>query len=35
VILLARTTYYWQVVATNGAGTTPANGGTWWSFRTK
>ena len=35
VTLSSRTTYYWQVVATNGAGTTPANGGTWWSFRTK
>ncbi|GEM_PF-6137477 len=28
------TTYYWQVRANNPAGTTEANGGTWWSFRT-
>ena len=35
VTLSARTTYYWQVRAVNGAGTTDANGGTWWSFRTK
>jgi hypothetical protein len=25
-------TYYWQVRATNGVGTTYANGGAWWSF---
>ena len=25
-------TYYWQVRARNGTGTTLANGGTWWSF---
>ena len=33
--LSARRVYYWQVHAVNGAGTTDANGGTWWSFRTK
>jgi LasA protease len=27
-------TYYWQVRATNAAGTTYANGGTWWAFTT-
>ncbi|MGE5141067.1 MAG: fibronectin type III domain-containing protein, partial [Rudaea sp.] len=32
--LSANTTYYWQVRAINGAGTTTANGGTWWSFKT-
>ncbi len=26
------TTYYWQVQAVNSSGTTPADGGTWWSF---
>jgi hypothetical protein len=25
-------TYYWQLRATNAAGSTEANGGTWWSF---
>jgi hypothetical protein len=25
-------TYFWQVRAVNGDGTTPADGGTWWSF---
>ncbi len=28
-------TYYWQVRAVNAGGTTNANGGTWWSFRTR
>ncbi len=28
------TTYYWQVQAVNGDGTTPADGGTWSSFST-
>ena len=28
------TTYYWQVRAVNGIGTTYANGNTWWSFTT-
>ena len=28
------TDYYWQVQAYNSAGTTEANGGTWWSFST-
>ena len=32
--LTAGTTYFWQVRARNGAGTTEANGGTWWSFTT-
>ncbi|MBK8417734.1 hypothetical protein [Candidatus Villigracilis saccharophilus] len=27
-------TYYWQVQAVNGVGTTDANGGTWWSYST-
>jgi len=30
-----RTTYYWQVRATNANGTTDANGGLWFSFRTR
>jgi hypothetical protein len=29
------TTYYWQVRANNGGGSTYANGGTWWSFTTQ
>jgi len=29
------TTYYWQVRARNAAGTTEANGGTWWHFTTQ
>ena len=33
--LASRKAYYWQVRAVNGAGTTDANGGAWWSFRTK
>ena len=33
--LAPRKTYYWQVRARNGGGTTDANGGTWWSFRTR
>ncbi len=28
------TTYYWQVRAMNGTGSTYADGGTWWSFTT-
>ena len=32
--LLGATTYYWQVRAFNAAGTTEANSGTWWTFRT-
>ncbi|MFN7983783.1 MAG: fibronectin type III domain-containing protein [Vicinamibacterales bacterium] len=32
--LAAGTTYYWQVRATNGFGTTDANAGTWWSLST-
>jgi subtilisin family serine protease len=32
--LPANTTFYWQVRAKNAAGTTLANGGTWWSFTT-
>jgi serine protease len=33
---LARaTTYYWQVRANNASGQTSANGGAWWSFRTR
>jgi serine protease len=33
--LSRRTTYYWNVRATNTFGTTDANGGTWWSFSTR
>ncbi len=33
--LSAATNYYWQVRATNTAGTTDANSGVWWSFRTR
>ncbi len=33
-LLEGGTTYYWQVRASNIAGTTLANGGTWWSFTT-
>jgi len=29
------TTYYWQVKANNQAGTTEADGGNWWHFKTK
>ncbi len=29
------TTYYWQVRASNSAGTIDADGGTWWSFTTE
>jgi len=32
--LTAGATYYWQVRATNAAGTTDANAGTWWSLTT-
>jgi len=28
------TDYYWQIMAINGGGTTEANGGTWWNFKT-
>jgi len=28
------TDFYWQVRATNGGGTTEANSGAWWNFRT-
>ena len=30
-----RTAHYWQVRARNAAGTTLANGGTWWKFTTR
>ena len=33
--LTGKKAYYWQVRAINGVGTTDANGGAWWSFRTK
>ncbi|MCE7983334.1 MAG: hypothetical protein DYG89_19345 [Caldilinea sp. CFX5] len=33
--LAGGTTYYWQVRAVNVTNTTLANGGTWWSFRTR
>ncbi|MEW5829568.1 MAG: hypothetical protein AB1846_11800 [Chloroflexota bacterium] len=33
--LAYNTRYYWQVRANNQAGTTEANNGTWWSFKTK
>ncbi len=33
--LAGGTTYYWQVQAVNAAGTTVANGGSWWNFRTR
>lgn len=34
--LSSKRTYYWQVTARNSPTTsTPANGGTWWSFRTR
>ena len=33
--LLNATTYYWQVRALNIAGTTEANGTTWWAFTTR
>ena len=32
--LAVNTTYYWQVRANNGFGTTYADGGTWWAFTT-
>lgn len=32
--LLKGTRYEWQVRAVNGAGTTLANAGTWWTFTT-
>jgi serine protease len=31
----ARQQYFWQVRARNAGGTTDANGGVWWSFRTR
>ena len=34
VLLKGSTTYYWQVRAVNSAGSTDANAGTWWSFKT-
>ena len=33
--LPSRTVQYWQVRARNAGGTTDANAGTWWSFRTR
>jgi hypothetical protein len=33
--LLPDTTYYWQVRASNGGGTTLADGGAWWNFKTE
>jgi serine protease len=33
--LTSKKAYFWQVRAVNGLGTTDANGGAWWSFRTK
>ncbi len=33
--LAENTTYYWQVRAINAQGTTYADGGGWWSFRTR
>jgi hypothetical protein len=33
--LSANRTYYWQVRARTAAGTTLANGGTWWSLKTR
>jgi hypothetical protein len=33
-LLSRNTSYYWQVRAVNGAGTTLANSGTWWKFTT-
>jgi M6 family metalloprotease-like protein len=33
--LIAGTTYSWQARARNANGTTPANGGTWWTFSTQ
>lgn len=32
--LASRQQYFWQVRARNGTGTTNANGGSWWRFRT-
>lgn len=32
--LVRKTTYTWQVRASNGAGNTEANGGIWWQFTT-
>jgi hypothetical protein len=33
--LTSGTTHYWQVRARNATGSTDADGGTWWSFRTQ
>lgn len=33
--LVKNTTYYWQVRANNSFGTTYANNGAWWSFKTE
>ena len=33
--LARKTAYYWQVRAVNPQGTTLANAGTWWNFRTR
>jgi hypothetical protein len=33
--LTSKKAYFWQVRAVNGVGTTDANGGAWWSFRSK
>jgi len=32
--LAGSTTYYWQVHALNGIGSTEANAGSWWNFKT-
>ena len=33
--LARKTSYYWEVRALNAQGTTPANGGVWWTFKTR
>ena len=35
LVLAAGTTYYWQVRAVNGIGTTDADAGSWWSVATR